>query len=183
MKKTLIIVALVAVVSMFTLGGSVNATTQSTLADELYAKLSAYGVTAADKVKVERYLADNTITDDEANAIIAKADEVVAIMNEEGVTDVTKLSEEAKSQVKAVAQEAASVAGLSLTFSEGKVDVYDASGNLVDSITTDSIGKLAYTGNSANTILVVSSLVVSSVAVIALAAMFVTKKSLSKVGA
>ena len=40
----------------------VNAATTETLADDLYAKLSAYGMTEADKVKVERYLADNPVT-------------------------------------------------------------------------------------------------------------------------
>ncbi len=170
MKKTLIITILVVMLTMITISG-VNAATKATLADDLYTKLSAYGVTEADKVKAERYLADNTITDEQANAILAKADEAVAIMKSEGVTDVKKLSTDAKNKVKAIAQSAASEAGLSLTFSKGKVEVYNAQGKLIETVTLSNTGKLAYTGNNINIILVVSS-----IAVIALAATVVAKK-------
>ena len=172
MKKTLTIVALMVIVTMLTISG-VNAVTSATLADELYAKLSAYGATAADKVKVERYLADNAVTDAQANEILAKADEVVALMQSEGVTDVTKLSAEAKNQVKAIAQSAASQINLTLTFSKGKVEVYNAEGKLIETVTVSNTGKLAYTGNNVNTIVVVSS-----VAIIALAVAVVAKKTL-----
>lgn len=172
MKKTLTIVALMVIVTMLTISG-VNAATSATLADELYSKLSAYGATAADKVKVERYLADNAVTDAQADAILAKADEAIAVMKAEGVTDVTKLSAEAKNQVKTIAQSAASQAGLTLTFSQGKVEIYNAAGKLIETVTVSNTGKLAYTGNNVNTILVVSS-----VAIIALAVAVVAKKSL-----
>lgn len=177
MKKTLTIVALMVIVTMLTISG-VNAATKATLADDLYTKLSAYGATEADKVKVERYIADNNVTDEQANTILAKADEAIAVMKAEGVTDVTKLSAESKSKIQAIAQDAASVIGLKLTFSKGKVEIYNAEGKLVETVTLSNTGKLAYTGNNVNTILVVSS-----VAVIALAATVVAKKRLSKVGA
>lgn len=177
MKKTLTIVTLMVIITMLTISG-VNAAGKATLADDLYSKLSAYGATSADKVKVERYLADNEVTDTQADAILARADEAVAIMKAEGVTDVTKLSAEAKSKVQSIAQKAASEIGLTLSFTDGNVEVYDANGKLIDTITVSSTGKLAYTGNSVNTVLVVSS-----VAVIALAAVVVTKKRLSTVGA
>ena len=170
MKKTLTIIALMLIITMITIGG-VNAATSSTLANDLYAKLSAYGMTAADKVKVERYLADNTVTDAQADAVLTKADEAINVMKAEGVTDVSKLSAEAKSKVQAIAQSAASQIGLTLTFSKGKVEIYNAEGKLVETITTSNTGKLAYTGNNNNMILVVSS-----VAVIALAAVVVAKK-------
>ena len=55
MKKTLTI-ALLAIITIMALATGVNAATSSTLADELYAKGSKYGMTSADKVKIERYL-------------------------------------------------------------------------------------------------------------------------------
>ena len=58
-----------------------NATTSSELAETLYQKGSKYGMTSADKVKIERYLADNPVTDEEANAIVAKADEAVKVID------------------------------------------------------------------------------------------------------
>lgn len=172
MKKTLTILALMLIVTMLTMSG-VCAASSTTLADELYAKLSAYGATEAEKVKIERYLADNTVTDAQADAILAKADEAVAIMKAEGVKDVTKLSATARNQVKTIAQSAASEIGVTLTYSNGKAKIYDANGKLIETVTVSNTGKLAYTGNNVNTILVVSS-----VAVIALAVAVVAKKSL-----
>ena len=50
MKKTLTI-ALLAIITIMALATGLNAATSSTLADELYAKGSKYGMTSADKVK------------------------------------------------------------------------------------------------------------------------------------
>lgn len=171
MKKTLSIIALIVIVTMLTMTG-VNAATSSTLADKLYTKFAPYGATTADKVKVERYLSENTISDEKADSILAKADEVVSVIKAEGVTDVNKLSKDAKNKIKSIAQSAASEIGLTLTFSTGKVEVYNAQGKLVETVTLSNNGKLAYTGNSTNTVLVISS-----VAVIALAVAVVAKKS------
>ena len=73
MKKTLSIIILVAMLVM-ALAGVANAATTKTLADELYAKGQKYGMTSADKVKIERYLSENPVTDEQANALVAKAD-------------------------------------------------------------------------------------------------------------
>lgn len=177
MKKALSIAILFVMLVMLTLTG-VQAATKATLADEVYAKLTPYGATASDKVKVERYLADNPVTDDEANTIIAKVDEAIAVMDAEGVKDYTKLSTEAKNKVKSIAQSAANTIGLTLTFKKGTVEVYNKEGKLIETASLTNNGKLAYTGNNVNTILVVSS-----IAVIALAVTVVAKKRFAKVGA
>lgn len=176
MKKTLTIAILFVMLVALTLTG-VKAATSATLADDLYTKLSPYGATSADKVKVERYLADNPVTDEEANTIIAKVNEAIAIIDAEGVKDYTKLSAEAKSKIKSLAQSAANTIGLTLTFKNGTVEVYNKEGKLIETATLTNAGKLAYTGNT-NTVLVVSS-----IAVIALAATVVAKTKFAKVGA
>lgn len=168
LTSVLLIVMLVMVVAPF-----VNAATSDTLADDLYAKLSAYGMTSADKVKVERYLADNEVTDEQASAILAKADEAIAIMDAEGTKDVRELSADAKAKIKAIAQETASTIGLTLVFTSGTVEVYK-DGELIDTVTLSNSGKLAYTGNNINVLLVVAS-----VAVIALATTVVVRKRMA----
>ena len=55
----------------------VTATSSSSLANDLYALGAKYGVTSADKVKLERYLADNPVTDSQAEQIYAKAQEAL----------------------------------------------------------------------------------------------------------
>ena len=130
-------------------------------------------MTSADKVKIERYLADNPVTDEEANAIVAKADEAVKVMEDAGVSSYSELTSAQKSQLKTIANEAASIIGLTLKFSVGKVEIYK-DGKLIETVTSTN-GKLAYTGN--NTAVVVAS----SLAIIALVAV-VAKKRLSVEG-
>lgn len=171
MKKTLTIAILFVMLVALVFTG-VQAATGATLADDVYAKLSAYGMTSADKVKVERYLADYPVTEDEANAIVAKAEEAVAILEAAGVTNYKDLSKADKDRIKQIANEAASIIDVTLVFKTGGVDIYK-DGKLIESVSYANNGKLAYTGNN-NTVLVVSS-----IAVIALIAAVVARKKLA----
>ena len=170
MKKLLTISILAVMLVLMTITG-VNATTNDNLADTLYNIGSKYGMTKSDKVKIERYLADNPVTESKANAIVAKANEAAKIMDEAGVTDFSKLSEEKKAEIKSIANQAASIVGVTLTYKSGSVEIYK-DGKLIETVTNNN-GKLAYTGN--NNIV----LVVSSIAVIALASVAVARKKLA----
>ena len=170
MKKTLLISILVAIILM-ACATVVNATTSSTLADELYTKGEKYGMTTADKVKIERYLADNPVTEAEANAIVAKANAAAKIMDEAGTKDYKSLPADKKAELKSLANEAAGIVGATLSFKANSVEIYK-DGKLIETIGNNG-GKLAYTGN--NNIV----LVVSSIAVIALASVAVARKKLA----
>ena len=76
MKKLISIAILFIMVAMLATT-IVNAATSSTLADELYALGSKYGMTSQDKVKIERYLADDPVTDAQANQVMEKAKEAL----------------------------------------------------------------------------------------------------------
>lgn len=167
MKKVMSTLVLFVLITLLATS-MVTATSSSSLANDLYALGAKYGVTSADKVKLERYLADNPVTDSQAEQIYAKAQEAVAIAQETGVTDVKDLTAEQKSKIEAKANEAAAIAGVTLTFKDGVVEVYK-DGKKIDAVTLGS-GKLAYTGNN-NTVLVVSS-----IAVVALATGVVLRK-------
>lgn len=171
MKKLLsITILLLMAVTLF--GGVVNAATNDTLADELYALGSKYGMTSADKVRIERYLADYPVTDAQADQIIAKAKEAVKIMEDANATTISELTAEEKDRLKTLANEAASIIDVTLTFKSGAVEIYK-NGKLIEAVTMNN-GKLAYTGNNINVVLVVSS-----VAIVALAAIFVARKKLA----
>ena len=92
MKKLLSIVTIL--IMMILTSTVVKATTSATLADELYALGAKYGMTSADKIKIERYVADNTVTDAQANAVVAKAKEAVKIMEDAGKTNINSLTNE-----------------------------------------------------------------------------------------
>lgn len=168
MKRTISILILL-VMAVMLLGGCVNATTNNTLADELYALGAKYGMTSADKVRIERYLSEYPATEEEANQIMAKAKETVAIMETAGKTNVSELSKEQRKQLKTIANEAANIIDVTLTFKSGKVEIYK-SGKLIETVKLEN-GKLAYTGNNVNVVLVVSSL-----AIVALITGFVARK-------
>lgn len=148
-----------------------HAATKDNLAETLYNMGAKYGMTKADKVKIERYLADNKVTDSQADAIVAKAKEAVKVMEDAGVTDYTKLSADKKAELKTIANQAASIVDVTLVFKASSVELYK-DGKLIETVSNNS-GKLAYTGNN-NTVLVVSS-----IAVIALASVAVARKKLA----
>lgn len=173
MKKSLLISILTAVIVM-ACATLVNAATTATLADELYAKGKKYGMTSADKVKVERYLSENTVTDEQANAIVAKADEAIAVMEAAGTTDYSKLTDAQKDQVKSIANSAADIIDVKLVFKKNTVEIYNNAGKLIETIGNNN-GKLAYTGNNVNVVLTTSV-----IAVIALAITVVTKRILNE---
>ena len=171
MKKLLTISILAVMLVLMAVTG-VNATTNDNLAETLYNMGSKYGMTTSDRVKIERYLADYPVTEDEANAIVAKAEEAVAVMEAAGVTDYKELTADQKNQLKSIANEAASIIGVTLVFRTGAVDVYK-DGTLIETATLSNSGKLAYTGN--NNIV----LVVSAIAAIALVSVAVARKKLA----
>ena len=167
--KRLFAVTILFVVLMTVLATSVNAVSTSEMIEKLYQMGQPYGMTQADKVKMERFFADNPVTEAQADQIIAKGEEAVALMQAAGTTNYKELTTEQKNQLKAIANEAASIVGVSLVFKKGTVEIYK-DGVLVETITANN-GTLAYTGNTTNMILVVSS-----VAIIALAATAVARR-------
>mgnify|MGYP004497431229 FL=1 len=168
--KKLVTVALVAIMLVMSFAVLANATTSSELADKIYEKGATYGMTSADKVKIERYLAENPVTDAEAESILAKVDQAVEVMKTAGVTSYDKLTTEQKNELKTIAKSAAEVLNVTLVFKTSSVEIYK-DGKLIETVTSNN-GKLAYTGNNVNVVLVVSA-----IAIIALATTVVAKKT------
>lgn len=172
MKKVLVTLTLL-VVGMMMSFTCVNATTNAELIEFATSNHvvsgESIGLTAENRVKVERYLQENPVTDDEANQIMAKANELIALMESAGVSDPAKLSQEDKAKFISIAQEGAAVIGLDLVFKAGSVDVYK-DGVLIETAALAD-APVPYTGSNVNV-----ALVVSSVAVIALAMGIVAKK-------
>ena len=171
--KRLFAVTILFVVLMTVLATSVNAVSTSEMIEKLYQMGQPYGMTQADKVKMERFFADNPVTEAQADQIIAKGEEAVALMQAAGTTNYKELTTEQKNQLKSIANEAASIVGVSLVFKKGTVEIYK-DGVLIETITANN-GTLAYTGNSVNIVLAV----VATVAVIALAVAAVSKRKVA----
>ncbi len=113
MKKMLVIPMIILMIVMF---ATTTFAASSTLADKIYTKGSAYGVTESHKKQMAEYFTNNPVTAEQENYILTKADECIAIMNKAGIKDVTKLSESDLNNVKGKVQDAASKIGLTVSF-------------------------------------------------------------------
>ena len=163
MKKIVSSIVMLAIMLTMFLGTSVNAATTNELVDKIYSMGQPYGLTSSDKVRLERFLADNPVTEAEADTLIAKAEEAVAVMENAGVTSVSELTREQKNELQGIAKEAASIVGVNLVFKAGTVEVYK-DGKLIESI-SNNYGKLAYTGNNISTVAVVSLVAIFALAI------------------
>lgn len=177
MKKALsILVLFLLLIAM--LSTTVHAMTADELADKLYEMGKPYGLTAAHKARLKNDLASADITDEKANQVIAKAQELVDLFKSAGVTDYTKFTEAQKEKAKNIATEGAAILDFTIVIkSEGKTPVIQVlkNGKVIDELPynpdTDEI-ILADTGvNNTNIVLVVSS-----IAVVALVAGIAVKK-------
>ena len=164
--KKLISIAILFVIVMALATTMVSAVTSSTLGNELYSLGAKYGVS---KATIERTIKELDINDSQAGQVLAQAKEAVAVMENAGVTDVTKLSQEDRNQLISIANTTASVVGADVTLKDGKIYI-DKDGKTLEVVSFQN-GKLVYTGNSVNTILVVSS-----IAIVALTTAFVVRR-------
>ena len=171
MKKMLSI-AVLAIILLAAMVGSVSAATKSEVLEQIYSIGVKYGMTAADKVRLERYLNSSDVTESEANALVGKAQEVAAVFDKAGVTKYDNLTKAQKDEAKAIATEAAKLLDVTLVFKTKSVDVYKL-GKKIESV-SETDGKLAYTGNDVNV-----ALIAGSIAVIALASVVLVKRTAS----
>lgn len=125
-------------------------------------------LSSADKVKLERFLKDNPISEEEANSVISKAESIIKIANDSGVNNLSKLSKVDKEKIISIANEAAIILGVTLNFSNNSVEVYK-DGRKIEVITLSN-EKLAYTGKDT------SIIALSGLAIIAVAMAFGIKK-------
>lgn len=170
MKKVLISTVLFVLLAVFATT-MVNAATGAELPNLIYEKGAKYGVTEGHKVKMERYLAKHPATDAQADAVMAKVDEVAAVYEKAGVTNMAKLSAADLKKVQDLATEAAAILNVKIAWDGAKVTIY-YEGRVEDVI--EFSNKLPYTGNDTNI-----ALVVSSVAVVALAAGVIARRKLA----
>lgn len=160
---------LVLVISLFGII-NVEAKTESELISYMSKTFIVAGekinLTQSDILKLERYLSEYDISSDNIDKIIEEVDNIIAILNKAGVTDPTKLNTNDSEKVLSIAQNAAKLAGASLTYNATNqvISIY-RDGKLFD---TSSIKpyKLAQTGESNTIYYVISGLLLISLTTI-----------------
>lgn len=166
MKKSIILSMVMALIILM----STSVFAASSLADEIYAKGKNYGVTAEYKARMEKYFANNEITENQKASVLAKADECIAIMDKAGVKDVLDLSTTDLNKVKSIVQSAASDIGLTVKFNSKDNGFTVLKGDkTIDVVLLRKTNKLVYTGS--NTLV----LVIASLGFVAVAGMAVAK--------
>ena len=108
---------------------------------------------------VKSYLADNEISADVADQIIAKGDKIIAIMNSAGTTDLTKLSSSQKNEIRTLATDAATLAGATVSYdnSSKRLTVKGANGKNYGTVPITNT-KLAATGSDYTIYVAISGL-------------------------
>ncbi len=123
-------------------------------------------LSASDIVKIERFLNENEISDNDQNKIIAKLESIVTILDRTGTSNVTKLDDATKEQILNIAQEAANIAGVTLTYNNtDKILSIYQNGVMVDAFFASPY--LKQTGDT-NVMIIVSVLLTAIAAVIAI---------------
>lgn len=160
--KKLLTIALLFVMVMTVAMTVVNAASKDSLANDIYAIGAKYGMNAGQKRQIEIILARRDLSDAECDQILGDVKSVAQIMDDNGLKsydDAIKASAEIKDQIRAVANDAAKIADVTLVFAKGGVEVIDnETGEVVTTFTDPT--KEAYTGS--NTLAVIASVVAIS---------------------
>ena len=186
MKKFSIIAILL--VTLTLISSNVYATTANELKDYICNPKGIAGtnlvIRDSDKVKVERFFSENSITDDQATQIKNIIDKAIALMTEDGATEPRNLSSYAKKeQLLNYAKEAAALVGFTISYdvAEGRLDIYK-NGVLYESLNwgispsgTYAQEALVQTGNTNYIYLVIVGAIL-----IATIALFVSNKEIKK---
>lgn len=176
MKKVLKITLIVAILLLCSITVT-YATTNSELLAYVTKDFVIAGDTVrlsdADALKVKKYLDAYPVTSDEADKIIAKVDEAVALMEAAGVSDPYKLSKDQKNKLLTIFQEAAAIAGATITYNSADktVDIY-VDGVLFDQASSTSNKKYQQTGTDYAYIVYA----IAGVAVVAVASVAIYRK-------
>ena len=173
MKKTISII--IAVIVM-TICSTSKAVTQSELEDYIFDIFNIsgiqYQIRDTDKLKIEKFFKENTITDEQATEIKDTVDKAIKLMNEDGANEPNQLSShEKKAELLSYAKDIAKTFDYTVSYdaTEKRLDVYK-NGTMVESlnwgetiedgkktITTES--KLAKTGSSNYQYIIIPGLV------------------------
>lgn len=101
-----------------------------------------------DIAKIERFLNSNEVTDEQASEIIAKCDQIIAVLNREGVKNVTKLSKNVKNEIFSLAKEAANIVGVTLSYDKANKEIVAYKGDKkIDAISLNPYLKQTGTAN------------------------------------
>ena len=134
-----------------------------------------YGLSASDKLRIERFVNTYVETDDQASNIydqVLAAEDVLDAAGIKSIADLEKADSSVRANLASIANKAADEIGVKLAFKNMTVEI-SKDGKLIEVIGIKD-GKLTYTGNDVSAVLVVSS-----VAVLALATAFVAKRKMA----
>ena len=174
MKKTLAILGTVLLV-LALLTTVANAATEEELANFVKQPHKIAGqtkqITAEQKVEVDRFLDTHEVTDAQADSVIAKIKEGIAIMDKAGTADLDKLKTADKTELTNIAKEVAKILNLKLKINSSakRVEIYE-NGTFLTSVPYGDDG-LAKTGAN-----YLPYVVASVIAIFAVATVIIAKK-------
>lgn len=175
MKKTLKI--MIVAILLMVIATTVNAYTNDELIAYLTSSKTVAGetvtLTSDEKGAIRSYLEENPLSDEDAAKVKAQAEEVIAIMDAAGTTDITELSDADKSKITSLVNSAADIAGVVVNVDAGKktVSVETKAGKTLFAEDYTTRKTITYTGAN------YAMYIVPVVAIIAVAMVVVIKRS------
>lgn len=174
MKKTLTILGII-LLALTVLTTVANAATTEELINFLSQPHQIAGttkqITSAQKVEVERFLSEYPVTEAQADQVIAKVKEGIAIMDKAGTADLDKLSSSDKKALTALSDEVGEILDVKLEINSStkSVTVYDKTGKKLSSVPYGDNDTLVNTGANYTVYIVASVLAIFAVATIIIA--------------
>ena len=127
-------------------------------------------VTASQKAEIERYIAENKVSEEDLTYLEGKFDEGVKVLQEAKVTDIKNLPDTAQSKIENLAKEASAKTNIKYNVnSDGSVTVYNKDNTVFT--TTSKIVKQTGSSNY-------EYIYVPAIAIVAVAIVLVTRRTL-----
>ena len=116
-RKTIFLITILAILFVATTS---FAATETELLNKLKGTYKIAGqnrrLSASEIVQIERYLSENNVTPEQADAVIAKIDETIAYINNTGVKNIKDMSQEQKDEVLGIISDGAAAVNLTVSY-------------------------------------------------------------------
>ena len=161
--KKIISLFILMIVTIIVCMSTVQATSKEDLINYLASPHVVAGKTvqlsSSQMVKVKRYLDQYEITSEQANAIIGKAEQAIALMNKANVSNPKQLSKEDQNKLMSLVSQATSNLELSVNYNTTSEEIsISKDGKLIDVVQTNQT-KLVQTGYDYTNVIIVSAIV------------------------
>ena len=138
LMKSLITLVIAGVIGITGVNAMSESELQNVLTKPYVINGVTYQATTSEKAQIERYLAQNNVSEEDADYIAKKVNEAVEIITKSGVkvANLSELPTNVKNQLKSLATDITANTDIKLTVNKGSITVYNIDGTVFGEITS-----------------------------------------------